>query len=197
MNLTPGPQHSATTAKLPRKRKRRSASRPSTPSARGPGKRSLVPAPPSTIPPADLPVAPNVPPGPPANQPSSTDVNRAGPVKIHNCSVEDYQRVYHEVVDDLLRYVWVKHADSVNQIITFVNRFKNLSLDHILYHLCSLHSSQVPERPGSSVQFTAGTTYQVEAVGETGPARHDIINPSRWTHTRGRLVQGWTLSSPL
>ncbi|XP_036971390.1 uncharacterized protein LOC119029002 [Acanthopagrus latus] len=104
VNLTPGPQHSATTAKLPRKRKRRSASRPSTPSARGPGKRSLVPAPPSTIPPADLPVAPNVPPGPPANQPSSTDVNHAGPVKIHNCSVEDYQRVYHEVVDDLLRY---------------------------------------------------------------------------------------------
>ncbi|XP_036963510.1 uncharacterized protein LOC119024643 [Acanthopagrus latus] len=43
------------------------------------------------------------PPGPPANQPSSTGVNRAGPVKIHNCSVEDYQRVY-EVVDNLLRY---------------------------------------------------------------------------------------------
>ncbi|XP_030290221.1 uncharacterized protein LOC115591940 isoform X2 [Sparus aurata] len=110
VNFTPGPQHSATKAKLPRKRKRKrkrkrsSASRPSTPSAHGPGKRSFGPAPPSTIPPADLPVVSNVPPGPPANQPSSTGVNRSGPVKIHNCSVEDYQRVYHEVVDGLLRY---------------------------------------------------------------------------------------------
>ncbi|XP_030298292.1 uncharacterized protein LOC115596938 [Sparus aurata] len=103
VNLTPGPQHSAAKAKLPRKRKQSSASRPSTPSANVPGE-SLVPAPPPTIPPADLPVVSNVPPGPPANQPSSTGVNCDGPLKIHNYSVKDYQRVYHEVVDDLLRY---------------------------------------------------------------------------------------------
>ncbi|XP_030296176.1 uncharacterized protein LOC115595632 [Sparus aurata] len=104
VSLTPGPQHSAAKAKFLWKRKRSSTSLPSTPSAHGPGKSNLVPAPPSTIPPADLPAASNVPPGPPANQPSSTGANRSGPVKIHNCSVEDYQRVYHEVVDVLLRY---------------------------------------------------------------------------------------------
>ncbi|XP_073350183.1 uncharacterized protein [Pagrus major] len=105
VNLTPGPQHSATKANLPQKRKRSSAPRPSTPSAHGPGKISLVPAPSSTIPLADLPVVYNVPPSSGAdNQPSSSGVNRSGPLKIHNCSVEDYQRVYHEVVDDLLSY---------------------------------------------------------------------------------------------
>ena len=139
MNLTPGPQHSAAKPKPPRKRKRSSVCRPSAPSAHGPAKSILVPAPPSSIPPADLPVASNFPPGPPANQPSSTAVNE--PVKIHNCSVEDYQRVYHEVVDDLLRYVWVKHADSFNQIITFVSWFKNLNPSITFY------TTSVPSTP--------------------------------------------------
>ncbi|XP_044038308.1 uncharacterized protein LOC122869400 isoform X2 [Siniperca chuatsi] len=113
LNSTPRPQHSAATANLPQKRKRSSVPRPPKPSAEHPGKMSLVQRPLSTIPPADLPVVSNVPPSPrpPSPRPSSatsqlssTDVNHDGPLTIHNRSVEEYQKIYHEVVDDMLRY---------------------------------------------------------------------------------------------
>nr|XP_046271694.1 uncharacterized protein LOC124073479 isoform X1 [Scatophagus argus] len=108
LNVTSGPQHSASTANLSRKRKRSSAPLPSKPSTEHRVTVNLVPSLQSTIPPADLPGISNVPPSP---QPSSADkqlssagVNRDAPLKIHNCSVEEYQQLYHGVVDDMLRY---------------------------------------------------------------------------------------------
>lgn len=111
LNVTPRPQQYAATAKLPQKRKRRSAPSPNKPSAEHPKKLNLVSRPLSNIPPAELPVVSDVLPSPRTstadNQPSSTAVNNDSPLRIHNYSVEDYQQIYHEVVDDMLRYVCV------------------------------------------------------------------------------------------
>ena len=77
---------------------------PSSPAADIPGLLNLVPR--SAIPPADLPVVSNVAPGSP--RPSTAPLRDDGPLKIHNRSVEEYQQIYHEVVDDMLRRVCEK-----------------------------------------------------------------------------------------
>ncbi|KAI3358421.1 hypothetical protein L3Q82_014849, partial [Scortum barcoo] len=55
----------------------------------------------ATIPPEDLPAASNVAHSPP---PSPAPPRPDSPLRIHNRSVEEYQRIYHEVVDDMLTY---------------------------------------------------------------------------------------------
>ncbi|XP_031174371.1 uncharacterized protein LOC116063516 isoform X2 [Sander lucioperca] len=105
-------QHSTTAAELPRKRKRTSMAHPSKASAVNPAAGepkvldwdatpqpstsaadipellNLVPKPRTTTPPADLPAP----------------LHHDSPLKIHNRSVEEYQQIYHEVVDDMLKY---------------------------------------------------------------------------------------------
>ncbi|CAJ1057946.1 uncharacterized protein LOC117812951 isoform X4 [Xyrichtys novacula] len=61
----------------------------------------LVLRPQSTIPPSELPkVSPVVHPFQPPTTPPLDD----GPLIIHHQSVEEYQQLYHAVVDDMLRY---------------------------------------------------------------------------------------------
>ncbi|XP_017282909.1 uncharacterized protein LOC108242542 [Kryptolebias marmoratus] len=92
----------------PRKRQRTEAARPtSQPSTLQPSSaHPLVSRPPSTISPADLPAVCLVAPGP---QPSTAALQEDTPLKIHNLSVEEYQKVYHEVVDGMLRYKNGRH----------------------------------------------------------------------------------------
>ncbi|GLD45951.1 uncharacterized protein AKAME5_000039000 [Lates japonicus] len=105
-NSTPPPQRSVATSRLPRKRKRSSEPCPSAPPAEAPGKLDPVQRPRSPISPADLPPVSTLPPSPlPSTadtQPTSTSVHPSSPLRIHNHSVEDYQKIYHEVVDDML-----------------------------------------------------------------------------------------------
>ncbi|XP_005454366.3 uncharacterized protein C22orf31 [Oreochromis niloticus] len=54
----------------------------------------------ATIPDAELPPVSNTAPN---LQPSTVAPRPDSPLKIHNRSVEEYQQVYHEVVDDMLR----------------------------------------------------------------------------------------------
>lgn len=90
---------------------------PSTSAADIPALLNLVPRPQCSIPHAELPVVSNVTPVP---QPCTAPLQDDGPLKIHNRSVEEYQQIYHEVVDDMLRHV----SDSFNQImITFYGFF--------------------------------------------------------------------------
>lgn len=85
----------------------------------------FLPKPRATILPRDLPVASSVAPGP---RPSSTPLHLDGPL-IHNRSVEEYQQIYHQVVDDMLRFVLSK-IDLM--IITFSNHFTfSLNLFHV------------------------------------------------------------------
>ncbi|KAA8582774.1 hypothetical protein FQN60_006445, partial [Etheostoma spectabile] len=77
------------------------APQPSTPAVEITGLSGLVPQLEATILPADLPVASTV---APSLQISSAPLHHDEPLKIHNRSVEDYQQLYHEVVDDMLRY---------------------------------------------------------------------------------------------
>ncbi|XP_034713253.1 uncharacterized protein C22orf31-like [Etheostoma cragini] len=114
--------HSAARGDHPQKRKRTSVARPPKPSAENPASEvsNSGPAPqPSTpaveiaglsdlvqqleanILPADLPVASTA---APILQLSSAPLHHDEPLKIHNRSVEEYQQLYHEVVDDLLSY---------------------------------------------------------------------------------------------
>nr|XP_033484512.1 uncharacterized protein LOC117258117 [Epinephelus lanceolatus] len=112
----PKHQPSASAANTPQKRKWASVARPSEapqvvnsvptpePSTSADNMLSLlnlVPRPSATISPADLPVCSDVAPSP---QPSTAPLCDDGPLMIHNHSVEEYQRIYHEVVDDMLRY---------------------------------------------------------------------------------------------
>ncbi|XP_073338523.1 uncharacterized protein [Pagrus major] len=124
LNVNPKLQHSARTASLPQKRKRTSAARPSKPSAKHPEVLNQVPTHPSsttaggspglnlvprsrsTIPPADLPVVSNV---APSTIPSTAPLQHGSPLKIHNLPVEEYQQVYHEVADPMLRFACVKN----------------------------------------------------------------------------------------
>lgn len=98
VNSTQRPRRRDRTVSQPRKRKRSPAS-----SSSRPPKTSV---PPSAISHDDLPVSKKLPPRP---EPCSTDhqptSSSDSPLKIHNLSVEDYQRVYHEVVDSMLTYV--------------------------------------------------------------------------------------------
>ena len=113
----PKHQPSASAAKAPQKRKRTSGAHPfenpqvvnsvptPEPSTSADGMLSLlnlVRKPSATISPADLPVCSDVAPSP---QPSTAPLCDDGPLRIHNRSVEEYQRIYHEVVDDMLRCV--------------------------------------------------------------------------------------------
>ncbi|XP_039679259.1 uncharacterized protein LOC120573536 [Perca fluviatilis] len=114
--------HSAARGDRPQKRKRTSVARPPKPSAENPasevsnwgpspqpstpavdiaGLLGLVPKLEATISPSDLPVASTV---APSLQPSAVLPHHDEPLKIHNRSVEEYQQIYHEVVDDMLRY---------------------------------------------------------------------------------------------
>ncbi|XP_071330545.1 uncharacterized protein C22orf31-like [Trachinotus anak] len=107
-NLTPVPQHSAPAANLRQKRKRSSEPASSRPSAERLGKANLAKKLRSAISPTDLPTFSNVTPSPQPysanNQQSTADVNHNGPVKIHHYPMEDYQKIYHEVADDMLQF---------------------------------------------------------------------------------------------
>ncbi|KAM7385116.1 hypothetical protein PAMP_001213 [Pampus punctatissimus] len=89
-------QHSAAPAKPPQKRKRTSVAPPREPSAERPE------IPESAIPPADLPAVSNV--APCSSRSPTAPLQDDGPLMIHNRSVEEYQQLYHEVVDDMLKY---------------------------------------------------------------------------------------------
>ncbi|KAI9542037.1 hypothetical protein NQZ68_025171 [Dissostichus eleginoides] len=71
----------AASADLPQKRKQTSAALPPKP--------------------ADLPPVSNVAPSP---QTSTAPLHLDNPIRIHNRSVEEYQLIYHEVVDNMLRF---------------------------------------------------------------------------------------------
>ncbi len=55
----------------------------------------------------------------------SSPPHHDGPLTIHNRSVEEYQQIYHEVVDEMLKYVCVNDHESFNQIIItfYLKRF--------------------------------------------------------------------------
>ncbi|KAI3358457.1 hypothetical protein L3Q82_014890, partial [Scortum barcoo] len=113
-------QHSATATERAKKRKRTSVSPPAKPAVGPPegpnrapspqpctsaaafaGLLNLAPKLQATIPPEDLPAASNVAHSPP---PSPAPPRPDSPLRIHNRSVEEYQRIYHEVVDEMLTY---------------------------------------------------------------------------------------------
>ncbi|CAJ1067121.1 uncharacterized protein LOC117812951 isoform X1 [Xyrichtys novacula] len=58
----------------------------------------LVQRPQSMIPPTELPSAV------PGRQPSTAPVQNNGPLMIHHYSVQEYQQLFHSVVDDMLGY---------------------------------------------------------------------------------------------
>ena len=67
-------------------------------------------------------------------QPSTAPLQDDGPVKIHNCSVEEYQRIYTEVVEDMLRSVSINSQDffilmvdhcDVMSVYLALHRYKN------------------------------------------------------------------------
>ncbi|KAM7382373.1 hypothetical protein PAMP_002104 [Pampus punctatissimus] len=89
-------QHSAAPVKPPQKRKRTSVAPPREPSAERPE------IPESAIPPADLLAVLNV--APCSSRSPTAPLQDDGPLMIHNRSVEEYQQLYHEVVDDMLKY---------------------------------------------------------------------------------------------
>ncbi|KAM4554766.1 uncharacterized protein PAE49_014030 isoform 2-T3 [Odontesthes bonariensis] len=61
----------------------------------------FVPKPRDPIPPEDLPAVSSM---PLSLQPSRAPIQDDGPLMIHNHTVEEYQQIYHEVVDDMLRF---------------------------------------------------------------------------------------------
>ncbi|KAM8855049.1 uncharacterized protein AB9W97_020133 [Spinachia spinachia] len=89
---------SAAPGDLPQKRKRTSAARPLS---EQPEVLDRVPAVQPSSPAADLPqvscVAPSL-------QPSPAALHHDGPLKMFNLPVDEYQQLYHEVVDDMLRF---------------------------------------------------------------------------------------------
>ncbi|KAM4592264.1 uncharacterized protein PAE49_007833 [Odontesthes bonariensis] len=88
----------STSANPSRKRKRSAVAGPSEPPLEV---LSLVPKPRDPIPPEDLPA---VSPVALSLQPSRAPRQDDGPLMIHNYTVEEYQNIYHEVVDDMLRF---------------------------------------------------------------------------------------------
>lgn len=135
LNLKPNHQPSAPTAGRPQKRKRTSVTPVSRPSAEQevldqvptpqPSLVNLVPRLQSTIPPAELPVVSSV---APSSQPFTAPLQHDGPMTIHNRSVEEYQQIYHSVVDDMLRYGCAKnHQDYFNDPKMFHSMFPYIS----------------------------------------------------------------------
>ncbi len=104
---------------------------PSTSAVDIPGMLNLVPRPQSTFPPADLPVFSSVAPSP---QPFTAPLHHDGPLTIHNHSVEEYQKLYHEVVDDMGKSLLLTSLQSDNYHILL----KNLSLDFSIYTIFNL-----------------------------------------------------------
>nr|XP_029133606.1 uncharacterized protein LOC114920388 [Labrus bergylta] len=94
--VTGSPEHPAETNRPAQKRKRTSAARPSTSSAD-----HLVQRPRSPIPPADLPLVSDEAPGP---RPSTPPLQPDGDLNIYNRPVEEFQLIYHAVVDDMLKF---------------------------------------------------------------------------------------------
>lgn len=97
-------------------------------------------------------------------RPSTVAPRPDSPLKIHNRSVEEYQQVYHEVVDDMLRSVWIKPP--------FVPRPTKKKWLKTFYFFCS---SQRRERTAPSIQFGAGTPHKEDGMGETEPSHHDYV----------------------
>lgn len=146
VNSTQRPRRRDRTVSQPRKRKRSPAS-----SSSRPPKTSV---PPSAISHDDLPVSKKLPPRP---EPCSTDhqptSSSDSTLKIYNFSVEDYQRVYHEVVDSMLTYVCLQMS---------CHFFKSPALKWLQYGFWP-HASfwlnfflQVQAWPQTSLQFRAG-----------------------------------------
>ncbi|AWP18421.1 putative protocadherin-23 [Scophthalmus maximus] len=94
-SVTRSPQHSAF---LHQRRRRR----PSTPTAPSAVKAFVFQRSRSPVPAADLPVASRRPPSA-EDQLTCTAVNPDEPLLVHKHSVEEYQQIYHEAVDDVLR----------------------------------------------------------------------------------------------
>ncbi|CAJ1071123.1 uncharacterized protein LOC117810408 [Xyrichtys novacula] len=94
--LNPKQQHSAPTVTPPKKRKRTSVAHPA-----GAPEHPLVPRSLSPISPEELPPASSVAPVPLL---STFPVQPDTELKIHNRSVEEYQLLYHRVVDDMLNF---------------------------------------------------------------------------------------------
>ncbi|KAI9542044.1 hypothetical protein NQZ68_025178 [Dissostichus eleginoides] len=80
---------------VPHTKRRRPAASADLPQKRKPTSAALPPKP------ADLPPVSNVAPGP---QTSTAPLHLDNPIRIHNRSVEEYQLIYHEVVDNMLRF---------------------------------------------------------------------------------------------
>ena len=95
-------KRSSSSANLSRKRRRTAVVSPSQPPVEV---LNLVPRPRESIPPEDLPALSSM---PPSLQPYTAPLQDDGPLRIHNHSVEEYQHIYHEVVDDMMRCVSVK-----------------------------------------------------------------------------------------
>ncbi|XP_059212743.1 uncharacterized protein LOC131991369 [Centropristis striata] len=93
-------QHSEAPANPPQKRRRTSVAQPSTPPADTPASSNLVLKPRAPISPADLPLVSPVPSSPQPTAPPLPDE----PLMICGLPVEEYQQLYHEVVDDMLRF---------------------------------------------------------------------------------------------
>lgn len=95
---------------------------PSKPSAELLEVLDVVPIPRSSIPDADLPVVLN---RAPSLQPTTAPQQHDGTLRIHNRSVEEYQQLYHEVVDDMLKYVYIGSPDSFS--LLFVTFFQPIA----------------------------------------------------------------------
>ncbi|GLD49358.1 uncharacterized protein AKAME5_000316300, partial [Lates japonicus] len=173
-NSTPQPQHSATTSRLPQKRKRSSEPRPSALPTEAPGKLDPVPRPVSPISPADLPPVSTLPPRPQPstadNQLTSTAVRPGSPLRIYNRSVEDYQKLYHDVVDDMLRY---KNGRPRPYSLELGRRIKQKLWERLNHPTISTSASE-DGQVHVDVSYGAGVyppLYDVDISGEPEPGR--------------------------
>ncbi|XP_050926940.1 uncharacterized protein LOC108876372 [Lates calcarifer] len=171
-NSTPLPQRSVTTSRPPRKRKRSSEHHPSAPPAEAPGELDPVQRPRSPISPANLPQVSTLPPRPQPStadtQPTSTAVHPSSPVRIHNHSVEDYQKLYHEVVDDMLRY---KSGRPRPYSLELGRRIKQKLWERLNHPLISTSANE-DRQAHVDVSYGAGVYpphYDVDISGEPEP----------------------------
>lgn len=155
----------------------------------------VVSKPSATIPPEDLPavscVALHL-------QPSTAPLQDDGPVTIHNRSVEEYQGIYSELVEDMLRSVSIKNLHFFIEILVILYR-RRMHLNHGSFRcdFCCLGFAQIQERSRSSLHLGAGPSHQAEAVGADEPAH--VLNVGRRGRAgaRGHVVRDWSLPSPV
>lgn len=79
-----------------------------------------------------------------SSQPFTAPPQHDGTLTVHNRSVEEYQQIYHSVVDDMLRYGCVKNLqDYFNHLRICHSSFPHMSFFCYIYHnhLFSVFSS--------------------------------------------------------